>query len=106
MKRSVVDLLAEVEGFEWDDANIRKSLDKHNVTTTEAEQVFTNPPYVVYHDYKHSTQVNRYGILGVTNDSRKLAVIFTLRNKLVRVISARGFHQKELRKYQKKRKDE
>ncbi len=30
-----------IEGFEWDDGNARKSADKHGVSQSEAEQVFS-----------------------------------------------------------------
>ena len=33
---------ARIEGFDWDEGNSRKSVDKHSVTRAEAEQVFFN----------------------------------------------------------------
>jgi hypothetical protein len=43
-----------IDGFDWDAANVRKSEDKHGVTQVEAEQVFFNMPVVYVPDLKHS----------------------------------------------------
>jgi len=32
--------LAQIEGFDWDEGNERKSLEKHSVSQSEAEQLF------------------------------------------------------------------
>jgi len=46
--------LARVVGFDWDDSNASKSLDKHGVTQREAEEVFVNTHLVIAKDVKHS----------------------------------------------------
>ena len=33
-----------VAGFEWDHGNARKSVEKHDVSQAEAEQIFANDP--------------------------------------------------------------
>jgi uncharacterized DUF497 family protein len=38
---------ARIEGFDWDEGNRRKSVDKHGVTQAEVEQVFFNEPLLV-----------------------------------------------------------
>ncbi len=87
----------QVEGFDWDAGNARKSTDKHSVTQAEAEQVFFNEPLLVVTDVKHSQAEARYHALGKTDIGRLLHITFTLRAKqtLVRVISARPMHKKE-----------
>ena len=102
MPQNLSQLLKSATGFDWDEANIKKIEDRHKVTIQEVEQVFTCNPFVVMRDPKHSQTEERYGILGVTHQKRKLAVYFTLRNNKIRPISARGFHQKELLKYKKR----
>jgi len=42
--------LAQVEGFEWDEGNSRKSVEKHDVSQIEAEQVFFNDPLLIIED--------------------------------------------------------
>jgi uncharacterized DUF497 family protein len=89
--------LAQITGFEWDDGNARKSVEKHGVSQFEAEQVFFNQPLLVLPDNRHSQNEPRYHALGKTENVRLLHITFTLRVKgtLIRVISARDMHRKE-----------
>jgi len=89
--------LKQIEGFDWDSGNERKSEEKHSVNRFEAEQVFFNQPLLVLVDTEHSQNEDRYHALGKTNDVRLLHITFTLRatGKLIRVISARDMHRKE-----------
>jgi uncharacterized protein len=92
--------LAECAGFEWDQGNSEKNWGKHQVTRAEAEQVFFNRPVLIGPDLRHSKAEPRYAILGRTNDGRRLAEVFTLRGKAIRVISARDMHRRERRFYE------
>jgi uncharacterized DUF497 family protein len=87
----------QVVGFDWDAGNARKSLDKHSVGQTEAEQAFFNAPLIVIADAFHSATQTRYHALGKTDEQRRLQITFTLRQggTLVRVISARDMSGKE-----------
>jgi hypothetical protein len=87
----------QVEGFDWDAGNARKSSDKHAVSQAEAEQVFFNEPLLVVADVKHSQTEGRFHALGKTETGRFLHLTFTLRSNqtLIRVISARPMHKKE-----------
>ncbi len=94
---------ARIVGFQWDEGNARKSLDKHIVSQAEAEQVFFNEPFLVVEDVGHSQPEPRFHALGVTNSGRPLHITFTLRgeNTKIRVISARTMHRKERSRYEK-----
>lgn len=94
--------LAQVEGFEWDEGNSRKSVEKHDVSQIEAEQVFFNDPLLILEDARHSSDETRLHALGRTDAGRLLHISFTLRGerKLIRVISARGMHRKEKLRYE------
>ena len=96
-----------VSGFEWDKGNARKSVDKHGVNQSEAEQVFFNQPLLVLEDSRHSQEERLFHALGMTDDARKLHIAFTLRdaNSLIRVISARDMHRKERVIYEQDQKD-
>jgi hypothetical protein len=89
--------------IDWDDGNARKSLDKHDVTQAEAEQVFAGEPLLA-EDLKHSQAEVRFQALGETAEGRRLHVSFTLRGggKKVRVISARDMNHKERAYYEQK----
>lgn len=88
---------AQVTGFDWDEGNSRKNVEKHAVAQSEAEQIFFNEPLLVLADGKHSLAETRFHALGHTEDSRLLHITFTLRDggRLIRVISARDMHRKE-----------
>ena len=94
--------LGEISGFEWDSGNSRKSVDKHDVSQAEAEQLFFNAPLLLLPDTKHSQKEARCHALGQTDSFRALHVTFTLREEgtLIRVISARNMHRKERAVYE------
>jgi len=89
-------------GFQWDKGNIDKNLVKHSVTNLECEQIFFNEPLLVVEDFNHSQRERRYYALGRTDTTRLLFVAFTVRNELIRIISARDMSLKERKKYEKK----
>jgi len=43
----------QIIGFQWDQGNARKNVDKHDVSQSEAEQVFFNEPLLIVDDVKH-----------------------------------------------------
>ena len=98
---------AQVVGFDWNEGNSRKNVDKHDVGQSEAEQVFFNQPILILADLRHSQEEVRYHALGRTDDARLLHIAFTLRNgrKLIRIISARDMHRKERFFYEQSKKD-
>lgn len=93
--------LSRIQGFQWDGGNSRKSIDKHGVTQSEAEQVFFNDPLLLLTDVRHSETEARFNALGRTDDNRLLHVTFTLRQqgRLIRMISARGANRRERTRY-------
>lgn len=92
--------LSKLEGFDWDKGNITKNKKGHNVDKSESEQIFFNKPLVLLPDPKHSKPEKRFGALGVSDKKRRLAIYFTIRNKKIRVISARDQSKKERQFYQ------
>jgi uncharacterized DUF497 family protein len=87
-------------GFQWDQGNSNKNLLKHHVEDWECEQVFFNEPLLVLDDPKHSLVERRWAAFGRTDGGRLLVVIFTKRDKLLRVISAREMNRKEILFYE------
>lgn len=82
-------------GFEWDEHNEDKLLERHNVSALEAEQCFANP----------NTR-RRDGaallLLGTTDDGRMLFLVYEQKpNGVVRVYSAREMTDKERRAYRR-----
>ena len=101
--KQLLSLLATVEGFEWDKGNAEKNL-KHGVEQLEIEQVFFSPPSVVFPDARHSSGENRWMLFGKTFSGRHLLVVFTLRARLIRPISARPMNKKEIQFYEEETK--
>lgn len=99
------DELVRCTGFQWDEGNAGKNWALHQVTQAEAEQAFFNRPVVVASDLRHSTEEPRYAALGQTDAGRRLSIVFTLRDTLVRVISARGMSRPERRIYEQAQAD-
>jgi uncharacterized DUF497 family protein len=95
--------LKRLSGFDWNHGNERKSVEKHEVTQAEAEQIFFNEPLLLVGDTKHSQSEQRFHALGVTDSERKLHITFTLRHddSQIRVISARDMSRKERVHYEK-----
>ena len=90
-------------GFDWDEGNLYKNREKHQVKREECEQTFFNIPVIVYDDVKHSKNEKRWYLLGRTDLNRFLFMVFTIRNNLIRVISARDMSKKERKIYNEKR---
>lgn len=83
-----------IEGFEWDAGNRGKNL-QHGVADGEAEQAFFGVPLLIPEDPRHSATEQRFHALGQSAVGRRLHVTFTLRDRRIRVISARDMHRKE-----------
>jgi uncharacterized DUF497 family protein len=89
----------ECLGFDWDTSNVDKNWLKHRVSPAECEQVFFNRPLVIGEDIAHSKLELRFYTLGKTDSKRLLFIVFTVRNNLIRVISARDMSRKEKKVY-------
>jgi len=93
--------LDQLTGFQWDEGNINKNLYNHRVENWECEQVFFNEPLIILDDPKHSSSERRWAAFGKTDAGKLLTVIFTKRDSLIRVISARTMKRKERTFYEK-----
>lgn len=87
-------IFQNLDGFVWDNANERKIWLKHKISIREAEQPFFNV-YFTEPDTGHSQKEQRFTLIGVTNSAQVLFIVFTIRNKRIRIISARPASKKE-----------
>lgn len=92
-----------VAGFDWDEAN-RLKCRKHGLRLSEIEEVFRGE-LAVFPDPGHSRTEERQKAIGKTRAGRLVLVVFTLRRRagalLIRPISARYMHRKEIEHYEK-----
>ena len=96
------DIISNCKGFEWNEGNSNKNWHLHRVTDGECEDIFFNLPLIVSADAKHSNREKRFYALGRTENNRWLFVAFTVRENLIRVVSARDMTGREQRKYAEK----
>lgn len=97
---AVPEILGRCTGFDWDAGNADQNWELHRVSRAESERVFFSRPVLIAVDERHSTQETRYAALGRTDGGRLLAVVFTIRGTLIRVISARDMSLRERRVYE------
>ena len=93
----------EFDGFDWDGGNHGKC-QKHGLAIAEIEGVFSQP-VVVLPDKENPQGEQRFRAIGTASKGRKVFVVFTLREHgdsvLIRPISARYMHKKEVESYEK-----
>ena len=87
--------------FEWDLAKARANFAKHHVSFEEATTVFGDPLSITFADPDHSTDEDRYVIIGTTPVGRLLIVAHTDRRDRIRIISAREAMPRERRAYER-----
>jgi len=92
-----------VAGFDWDDGN-REKCQKHGVMIAEIESVFAGTP-AIGSDAAHSTAETRFLAIGRASSGRHVFLAFKWRDRndtnLIRVISARYMHAKEVEHYER-----
>lgn len=93
-------ILKQVAEFQWDKGNRDKNK-KHCVEDSECEEVFFDEGKVIFNDNEHSDKEKRLILLGKTGKGRLLYIAFTLREKKIRIISARVINKKEVFLYEK-----
>jgi len=87
--------------FAWDKGNNQKNWSKHGVTNEEAEETFFDDQKKIAKDIFHSGNEKRWILLGKTKNKTVLFIVFTIRNAIVRIISARKTNKKEAHLYEK-----
>ena len=92
-------------GFQWDEGNADKNWQRHRVSRLECEEVFFARPLVAAADPRHSAAELRYYVLGQTARGRRLFIACTIRDQLIRVISARAMSRRERRVYDETSKE-
>ncbi len=95
-------MLSEVAGFDWDAGNWPKC-GKHGLAKREIEDLFARR-IELFDDLEHGDAETRIKAIGRSADERHVFVVFTLRERdgrlLIRPISARHMHRKEVEAYE------
>lgn len=84
--------------FEWDDAKAASNLEKHGIDLDDAVRVFADPLAINSNVTLPEYGESRFKTAGLVAD-RAIAVIFTDRGPVRRIISARWSRRNERREY-------
>ena len=87
--------------FIWDSNKADENRNKHKISFQEAQTVFTDPHARMIFDPEHSTDEDRFVLLGISTALRLLAVCHCYRENdmVIRIISARKATKKEQKQY-------
>ena len=87
--------------FEWDPAKAAANVKKHKVTFEVAKTVFYDDFAVQFFDEEHSSDEDRFYLLGISSDARLLLVCHCEREDgdVIRIISARKATETEAQHY-------
>jgi uncharacterized DUF497 family protein len=88
--------------FEWDSRKAESNLKKHGVAFDEATTIFGDPLSLLMDDPKHSSDEQRFLVIGLSVQHRLLVVAFAERPPRTRIISARLATRHERKQYEQK----
>ena len=89
-------MLDQLRGFEWDAANVGHIL-RHAVLPNEVEEVASRRSVVI--PARTVTDEERWKLFGKTAAGRYLLVVFTVRQKLFRAVTAHDMNAVDRRIY-------
>ena len=90
-------------GFDWDEYNQSKIVNKHGITKAAIEYSILHA-WEIFKDIPHSITEERIVAIGNDPKDRTIFSVFTYRiianHRHIRVISSRYVHEKEIKTYQ------
>lgn len=90
--------------FEWDEVKEKLNIAKHSVDFSEAKSVFADEYGLVVFDEDHSSDEERFYLLGMSDKERILLVVHCYReNDTIRIISARKATAREKKQYKEQK---
>jgi uncharacterized DUF497 family protein len=84
--------------FEWDEKKNQKNIEKHGIDFNDAKEVFNDKKLLKSPDLRQDYGEERWKVIGGIFGA-VIAVIYTLREAVTRIISARRASQKERDEY-------
>jgi uncharacterized DUF497 family protein len=95
-----------VDGFDWDEGNWPKCA-QHGLSMSVIEAVMQSGPMVLPDRNAHLSEI-RFNAVGISPEGRRVFIVFTFRDRggrrLIRPISARYMHRKEVETYERTKK--
>ena len=89
--------------FDWNPEKNEINIKKHGINFSEAETVFEDERAITIYDEDHSTDEDRFKIIGISRKLRELIVCYCYRNgeEITRIISARRATLGETKLYER-----
>ncbi|PKO62506.1 MAG: BrnT family toxin [Betaproteobacteria bacterium HGW-Betaproteobacteria-18] len=85
--------------FEWDESKSETCFQDRGFDFAYAARAFFDPDRIVQVDTRHSYGEDRFQLMGKI-EWRLFVVVYTLRQDVTRIISARKANQREVRHYE------
>jgi uncharacterized DUF497 family protein len=91
--------------FEWDENKNRTNRNKHKVSFEEAKTVFYDENARLIRDPDHSSEEDKFVILGLSSNLKLLVVVHCYRTDkdIIRIISARKATKTEKQLYERRK---
>lgn len=88
--------------FEWDEQKAKSNEKKHGISFDEAETVFHDENARLLYDAEHSSEEDRYILLGMSDSLSLLVVchVYKEDEETIRIFSARRANKREQQQYQ------
>ena len=83
--------------FQWDSIKNQRNIEKHGIDFTDAVRIFERPTLTVV-DNRRDYGEKRIAAMGAIEDVI-LYVVYTVRDNVLRIISARRANRRERKKY-------
>jgi uncharacterized DUF497 family protein len=89
--------------FEWDEKKNKSNIKKHSVSFDEAKTVFYSDQAIVFDDPEHSSEEDRFIIVGFSSIGKLLLSCFCEKceGDIIRIISARKLTKNEAKNFSK-----
>ena len=84
----------------WDSVKAKSNRLKHRVFFSEVEPVFYDPNAISFEDVNSKGEA-RFIVIGLDSLGRLVVVVYTYRNNVIRIISARKASKAEQKIYEK-----
>ncbi len=89
--------------FEWDPGKAAANLRNHGVSFNEAAEAFSDENAVEFFDDDHSVDEVRFQLVGLSS-IRLLFVGYTVREEMIRIITARKASAKQVKYYNEQKR--
>ena len=90
------------EFFEWDPQKAKTNISKHGISFEEAQSAFFDAESLTIPDPDHSTDEDRFILIGKSIRQKELVIVHTFRDDKIRIISARKANRRERQMYDQK----